>query len=131
MKLKLPIAVVVITILATTLAYGQSSSRVMARLSVPFKFVILKKEMPAGTYEILKRSGTSADLALRNSETGTTLNLTIIERLAHEGKESDKGRFVFNMVGDQRYLSEFWPSGGGDGYLLQVTKQEHQHEIVK
>ena len=131
MKLKLPIAVGVITILATTFAYGQSASRVMARLSIPFNFVLLKAEMPAGSYEVLKGSGSSYDLALRNSDTGKTVNVTVIERLARVSGETETGRFVFNRVGDQRFLSEFWPSGGDDGYLIQVTKKEHQHEIVK
>lgn len=130
MKTRIPIAVGFLTILAVTFAYGQSASRVLARVSVPFKFVILKKEMAAGNYEMVKASGPSSYLAIRNYESGNTVTVKVIERLARVGGETDKAKVVFNTVGDQRFLSEFWPSGTDDGYLLDVTKQEHKHEIV-
>ena len=131
MKHKMPIALAAIAILGTTLAYGQNASRVLVRVSVPYKFVVGKQMLPAGTYEIMKGPGSSEGLALRNAKTGKTINLTVIEHLARIGNETHEGRFVFDRVGDQRFLSEFWPSGRGDGYLLQVNKKEHGHEIVK
>ena len=131
MKLKLLIAVSVITVLATTLAYAQNASRVLARVSISYKFVVGKQVMPAGTYEILKGPASSEGLALRNADNGKTINLTVIERLARIGNETQEGRLVFDRVGDQRLLSEFWPSGRDDGYLLQVNKNEQGHEIVK
>jgi hypothetical protein len=131
MKLRLPIAVGLLTILAVSIAYGQSASRVMARVKLSSKFMLLKKEMPAGNYEIMKTAGSPSDLAVRNTDTGNTVHVTVVERLARLSGASDKGRFVFNTVGDQRFLSEFWPAGNEDGYLLDVTKAEHHHEIVK
>ena len=131
MKLNLPIAVGLLTTLAVSFAYGQSASRVLARVSLSSKFMVLKKEMPAGNYEIMKASGSQTDLAVRNTDNGNTVRVRVIERLARIGDASDKGKFVFNTVGDQRFLSEFWPAGNDDGYLLDVTKQEHQHEVVK
>ena len=132
MKTRISLAVSFVAILAVAFAYGQGTSSVQGRVNVPFKFMVGKKEMPAGKYEILRQAVSAPVLLFRSEETNTTAQLVVIERLARtEDSPSRTAKVVFNTADNQKVLSEFWPSGTDDGYLLQVTKQEHKHEIVK
>lgn len=130
MKTRMTAAVCFLSILAVALAYGQSSP-VMARADIPHKFMVNEKEMPAGKYEFVKPDADAYRLVLRNRDTGASMHLKVVERLARADSSDDRGRVVFNSTGDQKFLSEFWPSGNADGYLLQVTKKEHKHETLK
>ena len=44
--------------------------------------------------------------------------------------EKHKARVVFDTVGGEKFLSEFWPADNEDGYLIGVTKGEEKHEVV-
>ena len=131
MKIRIPVAVSFLTILAVAFAFGQTPSSILGQLNVPFGFSAAKKTMPPGKYEIARSGGSSSYLLLRHRDTNTTVNVSVIERLARTDDSTPTAKLVFNTVGDKKFLSEFWPSGTDDGYLLQVTKQEHKHEIVK
>jgi len=127
LKTRIAIAVSLLTILAVTLAYGQSSGH----LNIPFKFMVGKKEMPAGKYEFVKQAGSSSILLLRNQDTGSAVHLPVIERLARTEPATSTTKVVFNTVDNQKFISEYWPAGTDDGYLVQVTKKSHQHEVLK
>jgi hypothetical protein len=133
MKSRIVIALSFITILAVPLAYGQSASpEIMGRVEIPFKFMVAKKEMPAGKYEVLKVEGRDVHLMLRNLQANTSIYVSVIERLAETNPSQKHGaRVVFDTVGDQKFLSEFWPADKGDGYLLGINKGEQKHEIVE
>ncbi len=124
------IVVCLLSILAVASAYGQTTP-VLGRVTVQQKFMANEKELPAGKYEFVKPSADPQRLVLRNRDTGTSINLDVVERLARTGPPDAPGRVVFNSVGDQRFLSEFWPSGNEDGYLLKITKMKHKHETLK
>lgn len=132
MKSRIAIALSVITILAVPFAYGQSASPVLGRVNIPFKFMVAKKEMPAGTYEVLRTERQESRLVLRNYQAGTSIYVSVIERLAETDPSQKHGaRVVFDTVGDQKFLSEFWPADKGDGYLLGINKGEQKHEVVQ
>lgn len=131
-KIKIWVAASLLTILAAVSAYGQGNSPTLGRVNVPFKFVVGKKVMPAGKYVILRQNLTTPVLLVRNADTDAKAQVFVVERLARrEDSPARTAKVVFNAVGDQKILSEFWPSGTEDGYLLQVTKEEHKHEIVE
>lgn len=130
MKTRVAIALSVVSILAVALAVGQSQGA-MGRLDIPFKFKVGKKEMPAGKYEFVRQTGQQSSLLLRNLETSKAMFVPVIERLAETSpQEKHKARVVFDTVGDQKFLSEFWPADNEDGYLVGVTKGEEKHEIL-
>ena len=130
MKTRVAIALSVVSILAVALAYGQSQA-VMGRLDIPFKFRVGKKEMSAGKYEFVRQTGQQSSLLLRNLETSKATFVPVVERLAAmSSSENHKARVVFDTVGDQKFLSEFWPADNEDGYLIGVTKREEKHEVV-
>ena len=130
MRTKVSIAMCVVSIFAMALAYGQSDVS-LGRVDIPFKFMAGKKEMPAGKYEFVKQ-GLQPSLLLRSEKSGKATLVRIRERLAAAVNSSrdQKARVVFDTVGDQKFLSEFWPAGNEDGYLVGITKGEEKHEVV-
>ena len=124
------LVVCLLSILAVASAHGQTTP-VLGRVTVSHKFMANEKEMPAGQYEFVKPDASPNRLVIRSRDTGQSMNLDVIERLAHTGPSDAPGRVVFNSVGNQRFLSEFWPSGNEDGYLIQITKVKHKHETLK
>jgi hypothetical protein len=134
LKTRISIVVGVVAILAVAFAYGQSDSPVLGRVNIPFKFMVAKKEMPAGKYEVVRagNQGQENRLLLRNWDSKASLYVSVIERLAETDPAQKHGaRVVFDSVGDQKYLSEFWPADNGDGYLLGINKGEKKHEVVE
>ncbi|MGD1156486.1 MAG: hypothetical protein ABSA41_11725 [Terriglobia bacterium] len=130
MKTRVTIALSVVSVLAVALAFGQSQAA-MGRLDIPFKFMVGKKEMPAGKYEFVKQTGQQSALLLRNVETSKAIFVPVLERLAETSpQEKHKARVVFDTVGDQKFLSEFWPPDNEDGYLVGITKGEEKHEVL-
>jgi hypothetical protein len=132
MKSRIAIALSFITILVVPFAYGQSASPLLGRVNIPFKFMVAKKEMPAGKYEVVREEGQGSHLLLRNMQANTSIYVSVIERLAETDPSQKHGaRVVFDTVGDQKFLSEFWPADKGDGYLLGINKGEQKHEVVE
>ena len=131
MKTRIAIAVSILTMVAATVAFGQStSSPMLGAVNVQFKFMAGKKMMPAGKYEFVKQGITDNYLLLRGET--TSARLRVVERLAETNTADKHGaRVVFNTVGDSKILSEFWPAGNEDGYLLATTQESHKHEVVE
>ncbi len=118
-----------VTVLAA-FAYGDIVGPVLGSVEVPFKFAAGKSELPAGKYDLLRKPGDNF-LTIRCLEKKTSARLIIVERIARTAETpATHAKLVFNTVNGQRILSEFWPAGNEDGYLVGVTKAEHKHEIV-
>jgi len=132
LKIRISIAVSVVAILAVAFAYGQSAPSVLGRVDIPFKFMVGKKEMPAGKYEVQKTGDQGSHLLLRNWQAKTSIYVSVVERLAEtDPSQKHSARIVFDTVGDQHFLSEFWPADNADGYLLGINKGEQKHEVVQ
>ena len=132
MRSRIAIALCFITILAASLVYAQSPSPALGRVNIPFKFTIATKELPAGKYEVLKANGRETHLQFRNLQTNASIYVAIIERLAETDPAAKHGaRVVFDTVGGQKILSEFWPANDADGYLLGINKAEEKHQVVE
>jgi hypothetical protein len=134
MKLRVWIAVSLLSILSIlAVGFASADAEVLGRVAIPFKFMVANKEMPAGNYEIVKTEGDGqgSNLLLRNMSKGRSTYLHIIERLAQTNPEAmHKAKVVFDSVGDQKHISEFWPADNHDGYLVGVTKGEQKHVIL-
>ena len=130
MKARVWIAASLLSFLLVAFASAQSAA-VLGRLDIPFNFMVGKKEMPAGTYEIVKQEGQRSTLVLRNVSKNSQTYLHVIERLAEtQSTAKHKAMLVFDSVGEQKHISEFWPADNADGYLLGTTKGEQKHVIV-
>jgi len=130
LKTRVTIALSVVSVLAMALAYGQSQYEI-ARVDIPFKFMVGTKEMPAGKYEFTKQGAPQSSLLLRNLDTSKATFVPVVERLAETSPlEKHKARVVFDAVGDRKFLSELWPADNADGYLVGITKGEEKHEVL-
>ncbi len=97
----------------------------MLTVDISFPFMAGDKSYPAGKYtieivepEIITISGPSGRQTLE-----------VLTRLGRHDKDTD-AELVFDKVGDQSLLSEVWPAGGADGYLVLATKGAHKHAVV-
>ena len=125
-KAKTNIVLLVSVLILSPFVYGQSSARPV-NYSAQVKFIAGGKSFPVGTYKILYEPK-SKYITLR-AASGAVTQLTIITRLASE-TPTDRARLVFDIVGNERRLSEIWIPGE-DGFLVGSTKAEHTHDIQK
>ncbi len=130
MRNRFPIVVFLLIVLAAASASGQSAISTW-NVNVPFKFMVGQKEMPAGEYQFRKEPSSSY-ISMRGSESKQSVNLPVITRLARmDSKQNAGARLVFDTAGGKKSLSEVWPQGTEDGYLVSAKKGKHGHDIVK
>jgi len=126
MKTNTLVAISLTILLAVASASAQSQ---VVRAKIPFEFSAAGKVLPAGQYDFTYNSGMRTVL-IRGSEKGTTVNVPIVTWLAAAMHTTpNDSHIVFDVVGNNRYLSELWFTGM-DGLDLITTKERHQHEIV-
>jgi hypothetical protein len=128
------IALLALSVLATSLPVHAQSSTAKIGTSIPFGFEVGEKSLPAGEYSIVNQPHEMPALRLQSANGKVNMGLIPIERLArqHMG-DAPKGSLVFDKVGDKHFLSEVWLPGE-DGFLLPPSKQAHLdevHEVVE
>ena len=108
-------------------AYAQRSASVTAK--VPFAFNVAEKVLPAGEYKFSQSPGAAA-ITVRSSDGKEAAMALILTRMAAGiHTTAQDSHVVFDKVGNSYFLSEIWVSGM-DGYVLNVTKEMHEHAIV-
>ncbi|MBI4917286.1 MAG: hypothetical protein HY825_15720 [Acidobacteria bacterium] len=110
------------------LAAGQAWAQT-AKVDVPFSFMVAKKEMPAGEYELRVDGAEVKRMTLRNLATGEKAQATVMFRLANIG--AAEPNLAFDVAEGMHYLSEVhFPNS--DGFALAgAPGGEHKHEKVK
>jgi hypothetical protein len=124
MRTKLLFTLSLFTLLAITLAFGQTT-RVIAK--VPFAFIASGKTLPAGQYEFLAEGEV---MRVVGASKGNAVIVPVLTRLGagiHTSKQDS--HVVFDEVAGVYTLSEIWLPGE-DGWLLSATKGKHQHKTV-
>jgi hypothetical protein len=121
---RIALAVGFAAILTVPFAYSQSSS---LRVNVPFKFGAAGKTFPSGEYSFTK--GKPGTVVMTGADSKAATSLTVITSLARSGP-SDDHLLAFDKVGSERILSEVWIPGR-EGALVNASRGEHQHEVVK
>jgi hypothetical protein len=105
-------------------AYAQEGSTL--RVSVPFNFTANGTACPAGEYSFKHQQG-AIDLTDRSGN--VHVFMPVITSIARSS-EHDDHLLAFDKVGGERILSEVWLPGN-QGALVQVTKGEHEHDLVR
>lgn len=110
--------------LAVTATPAQAQNR--AKMNIDFAFVAGGTAMEAGAYEI---EATRDRVILRAvSGKGAQVLMPVITRLGRHDADPDS-ELVFDKVGGQLFLSEFWfPEM--DGYLVLNTPTDHEHRVL-
>ena len=115
-----------ITVLSFLLALtGASAQAQNGRMvaDVPFKFVLNKKTLAAGKYEV-NRMGESGRVLRISTAKGKNISL-IIGRPAATEKSQHNPRLVFHRYGDNYFLAQIW-TDGDTGYQLPKTRAEKE-----
>ena len=108
---------------------------------VAFDFTVNGQVLKAGDYTVVPDAEESNGLTLYELSTDRRLlgtdgsqfriDLQAITRLARQHMDdAPRASFVFDNVGGQRTLTEIWLPGQ-DGYLVDSTKAEHEHEVLE
>ncbi len=141
MKYRILVVVSCLAALAASLPVrGQDVDNEFA-FKVAFDFTVDGKVLEAGRYMVTPDSTDANGLAIYELSKdrrvrGTDgsrfrMDLPAITRLARQHMDdAPKASFVFDKVGEQRTLTEIWLPGQ-DGYLVDSTKAEHEHDVVE
>ncbi|OFV81478.1 MAG: hypothetical protein A2Y78_04125 [Acidobacteria bacterium RBG_13_68_16] len=122
------LAAVVVGVFALGLAGSLAWAGGAMSVNVPFSFIVKDKEMPAGKYEIRVEGNDQTRLLIRSNEGGSTVLVTVLERLADTGGKEPK--VVFDKIEDGKtYLSEVHIPGM-DGFLVGIAGGTEKHVTI-
>ncbi len=116
-----------LTILLTAALGSAQSLQISAK--IPFEFTTAGKVFPAGQYDFTY-NGNLRIVIVRGADGRSAIDVPIITWLAAAMHTTpNDSHIVFDVVGNNHYLSEIWFTGM-DGLDLLTTKELHRHEIV-
>jgi len=97
-------------------------------VDIPFDFQVANQKLPAGKYSVGRAQETSGDtvLQIRSIDGQSTTNRFSIPIVTFNLK--NRGELIFHRYGDQYFLSEVWPAGGGTGRAFLKTRTERDLE---
>jgi hypothetical protein len=97
-------------------------------VNIPFDFQVADQKLPAGKYQVGRSIESSGDtvLQIRSTDGHSTANRFSIPVVAVKTK--NRGELIFHRYGDQYFLSEVWPAGGGTGRAFLKTRSERDLE---
>ena len=106
---------------AQSLQYGLTAD-------IPFDFAVSGKKLPAGKYWVSRAQESSGDavLQIRSDDGHSTATRFSIPVVTFNPKK--RGELIFHRYGDQYFLSEVWPAGGGTGRAFIKTHAERELE---
>lgn len=124
MKTKILAMVGFLTLLAVVSAYGQAS----ITADIPFQFTAAGKVLPAGEYRFGRDSNDSFIRVVGLK--GASAVAQVITRIGAGIHNSPQdSHIVFDKIGEAYTLSELWIPGYA-GFVLNVTKEKHEHRTV-
>jgi len=97
-----------------------------AVMDIPFQFYADGTLLPAGTYEFTPNS-LGTHIELRNLKSKDILIVTVATSLSL--RQIDPSEAVFDVVGKDHYLSEFYIKGV-DGLALNGAPGPHTHQGI-
>ena len=97
-------------------------------VDIPFDFSVSGQKLPAGKYWIGRAHESIGDTVVQFQTTDmhSVANRFSVPIITFKAKKS--GELVFHRYGDQYFLSEVWPSGGGTGRAFLKTHAERDLE---
>ncbi|HKU73451.1 MAG TPA: sigma-70 family RNA polymerase sigma factor [Pyrinomonadaceae bacterium] len=95
---------------------------------IPFEFSVSDQKLPAGKYWISRAQEASGDtvLQIQSTDGKSTTNRFSIPVFTFNPKK--RGELIFHKYGDQYFLSQVWPAGGGTGRAFAKTHAERTLE---
>ena len=111
-------------VLSLLLVAACASAQTVAKVNLPFGFVVNKATLPAGAYTVDVVSNTSSTriLALRSRD--ARIGMLPMGNNATSTKPSENSRLVFHRYGDQYFLSQIWIAGEASGHEFPISSRE-------
>jgi hypothetical protein len=122
------VATVLLVLVSSALFAVPQASPINATVQIPFQFFVGTASLPAGTYTFW----TDANFSTINvtSADGKARALSaILTRLS--ARPDMEAAAVFDVIGNDHYLSEFYPAGGIDGFCFKGAASNHTHSTIK
>jgi len=93
-------------------------------VDIPFDFSVSGQKLPAGQYWIGRAQNSIGDTVVQFQSTDlhSVANRFTVPIITFKSKK--RGELVFHRYGEQYFLSEVWPSGGGTGRAFLKTRTE-------
>ena len=113
--------VVLSLLLNATGAYAQA----VAKGDVPFAFMVGKKQLPAGSYEITPNG--QSTIVIRNGETGTAV-LSVVRK---DSPSKSSPKLVFHQLGSQYFLAQVWGAEGRAEMIIPTSPLEKELRIAQ
>jgi hypothetical protein len=128
MKTKILVMASVIGLFAANFGFAQVNPFI--QVNIPFQFMVGKKALPAGAYD-LKPDALEEAIQVSPAKKGEPgAEVVLVTRLAAEVHNADTGYAVFDKIGNTYFLSEIWIPEM-DGFLVNAPKVKHEHRIIK
>ena len=93
-------------------------------VNIPFDFSVSGEKLPAGKYWVSRTNESIGDtvVQIQNADGRPVANRFSVPISTFKTK--NRGELVFHRYGDQYFLSEVWPAGGGTGRAFIKTRAE-------
>ena len=119
-------AVLAMAIIAAGVSAQAQTLQYRLTADIPFEFSLSDQKLPAGKYWISRAHETSGDtiLQIKSAEGDAVVTRFSIPVVTFNLKK--RGELIFHRYGDQYFLSEVWPAGGGTGRAFVKTHAERE-----
>lgn len=121
-------ALLVMAIVVAGVSAQAQSLQYKLTVDIPFDFTVTDHQFKAGKYSISRAHESSGDTVLQIK---STVDNSVANRFSIPivtFKTKDRGELIFHRYGDQYFLSEVWPAGGGTGRAFLKTRTERDLE---
>ena len=118
----------VMTIMAASAAVQAQTLEYRLTANIPFDFSVSGKKLPAGKYWVKRAQPSSGDTVVQISSTDGQSNITRLTIPVITLRPMKEASLVFHRYGDEYFLSEIWPAGGGTGRELHKSQAERDLE---
>lgn len=95
---------------------------------IPFEFSLSSQKLPAGTYSISRAYESTGDAVLQIRSTNGNSIATRFSIPIVTFNPKRRGVLIFHRYGEQYFLSEVWPAGGGTGRAFPKSHAERDLE---
>jgi len=120
-------AALLVTAIITAGASAQAQTlQYKLTVDIPFDFTVSGQKLPAGQYWIGRAQSSIGDTVVQfqSSDLHNVANRFTVPIVTFKSKK--RGELVFHRYGEQYFLSEVWPSGGGTGRAFLKTRTERE-----
>ena len=121
-------ALLVVAIMTVGASAQAQTLQYKLTVDIPFDFSVSGQKLPAGKYWIGRAHESIGDTVVQFQTTDmhSVANRFSVPIITFKAKKG--GELVFHRYGDQYFLSEVWPSGGGTGRAFLKTHAERDLE---